>query len=75
MNCRQMSSTIGPCARHQSGECGFADGIAPSVKPLQELPVGEPSDRASLKERLDLPDNRLRSHTRHALGLPRRYLS
>ena len=39
-----------PVPSHQGGEGGFAGGIAASVKPLEELPVGQPGDGAAIKK-------------------------
>jgi hypothetical protein len=44
-----------PMPAHEWGKRRLADRIAPRVKPLEKLPVGQPCHRAALEERFDLP--------------------
>jgi hypothetical protein len=48
----------GPVPSHQSGEGDFTGGIAAGGKPLEELSVGHPGNRAAAEERLNLPNYR-----------------
>ena len=61
-----------PVTRHQGGEGGLAGGVAPRGEPVEELPVGQPGDRAAVKSdsicRTTEPDARSR-HDRW-LALP-----
>ncbi len=62
-----------PVPRHQRDERRIPGRVAAGGEPLQQLPVGQTGDRATLEERLDLPDNRPR-RVRHAGELARKDL-
>ena len=60
-----------PMPGNQRLEDRFPNGIAAGDEPLQQLCVGQAGDRATLEERLDLPDNRPCRRLRHAGSLRR----
>ncbi len=53
-SCRQTRRTIGPYRATRAAKAASSR----RGEPLQQLPVGQPGDRATLIERLDLPGNR-----------------
>ena len=62
-----------PVPRHEREERRIPGRVAAGGEPLQQLPVSQTGDRATLEERLDLPDNRPR-RVRHAGELVRKDL-
>ena len=67
-----MPRTIGPCRPTSAVKAASPAGSwLPAVYRSRSCTVGEPSDRAALEERLELPDNGTSCHVRHAWSLSR----
>jgi hypothetical protein len=57
---------------HQCGKCRLARGIAARDEPIDKLAVGEPHDRAAIKERPNLSDDGAGCQVRHVRRHSRR---